>query len=494
MMATLPRDRVGVSLREQFPAARFLGATDVRCTSLATEAKNVRPGDLFVALVGAERDSHHDAALAIAHGAAGVLTERLLPVSVPQCLVEHTGVALGELCQALAGEPAKSLATIGVAGTNGKTTVALLTEAALLASGVAAGSLTDVGFSGVEHDPTLRAATATAPRWANSLAELHASGCEAAVIELHAEALAKHALAGVALDAAVLTGIRRGGLSTHNTLANYRRATEKTLDLLKPSGVAVVNADDRGCQRLLDRIDGPAITYGLRRPAEITATIVEKSIAEQIFLLHAGSETVPVRTRIIGEQHVSNCLAAAAVALVQGHDLATIAAGLEAISVLPRRLQRIERGQDYALFADVAETPDQLATALKAIRPVVGGKLICVFNAGRGDHEQRPLLGRVVEKHADHGIIASGDYSGILAPQSEVQDLLDGYQRPSRAHFVPDRERAIETAMQWAGRGDAVVIAGSSDDAVGQRDLEVIHERLDAEHEPWTARFAAAVG
>ena len=115
---------------------------------------------------------------------------------------------------------------------------------------------------------------------------------------------------------------------------------------------------------------------------DVTATLVDRTISEQTFLLSAGSETLPVRTRMIGDHHISNCLVAAAVGLVLGIDLTNIVRGLEKASGVPGRMERIECGQSFGVFVDYAHTADALTAVLDSLREVTTGRLITVFSAG----------------------------------------------------------------------------------------------------------------
>ena len=144
----------------------------------------------------------------------------------------------------------------------------------------------------------------------------------------------------------------------------------------------------RSAAGYLSALDGPALTVGIRTAAEITAVPLEEFASEQTFLLTAGSETIPVRTRMIGRHHVYNCLSAAAIGLAYGIDLPTVVRGLEAVECVPGRLQRIECGQPFGVFVDFAHTPDALIGCLKTLRQVTTGRLICVFGAG-GDRDRQ---------------------------------------------------------------------------------------------------------
>jgi UDP-N-acetylmuramoyl-L-alanyl-D-glutamate--2,6-diaminopimelate ligase len=286
------------------------------------------------------------------------------------------------------------------------------------------------------------------------------------VVEVSSHALAEYRTAGIAFDAAVLTNVRRDHLDLHQSVTNYRRVKGRLLSQLSPEGFAVINADDPASGSYLRQLNNPVLTVGQHRPAELTATIIERHRSEQTFLLEAGQDTVPVRTQMIGDHHVTNCLLAAAVGLIYGVDLATVVRGLERVERVSGRLERIECGQPFGVFVDYARTPDTLATALRSLRRVTPGRVICVFGAEGGrETDQRPMLGRVVERAADIGIITNNN-PGHEQPLAIAHDILDGYERPARAHILPDREKAISWALSQAETGDSVLVAGKGDECV----------------------------
>ncbi len=191
--------------------------------------------------------------------------------------------------------------------------------------------------------------------------------------------------------------------------------------------------------------------------ADVSATLVERTISEQTFLLSAGSETLPVRTRMIGDHHISNCLVAAAVGLVLGIDLADIVRGLEQVIVVPGRLERIECGQSFGVFVDYAHTPDALDAVLETLREVTPGRLITVFGAGgERDRAKRPLMARAVEQVADLAILTQ-DNPRSEPPQRIVRDLLKGCRRPHEVEVISDRSDAIAYALSQAEAGDCVL-------------------------------------
>lgn len=461
-MQRLLKRQFGVNLNEQFPTAQCFGGEEVRVGSCCSDARQCRDGDVYVALVDEEGDGHDGVCEAVRRGAAAVLSERFLPVNVPLFVVDDTRVAYGQLCQRLAGQPAESLRMIGVTGTNGKTTTSMLIASVLDAAKQRVGVTSTLGYSDSCDNLPAHRTTPLAAEMASLLRRMQTNSCSHAVVELSSRGLAQQRAAGIHFDAAILTNLRRDHLDLHGSVMNYRRAKMRLFEQLKPSGFAVINVDDPGSQQILPKLTCPVITVGQRQPAEVTAHVLERHASEQTFLLRAGNESIPVRTHMIGDSHVSNCLAAAALGLVLGIDLPTIVRGLEAVQRIPSRLDRIECGQDFGVYVDCADTPDRLAVCLRTMRQVTRGRVLCVYSAsGERPADERPLLGRVAEKAADIGIITNSTLH--REPSLQVaHDILDGYERPAKAHAVPSRTKAIQWALENARPGDSLLIAGGS--------------------------------
>ena len=453
----------GISLRTICPEARIFGSDDIRIRACCGDAHSCRPGDLYIAVLEPDRDGQdfEQVSEAVRRGAAAVLTESYLPLRVPQAIVDDSRDAYGRICQHLVGNPSTALSLIGVTGTNGKTMTSLLLASVLRACGMQAGFTGSLVHSDSSTSSPAQRTTPAPPDLANWLLRMANNGCSHAVMEVSSRALAQRRTAGLTFDAAVITNVRADHLDYHGSLTNYRQAKARLLEQLRSTGFAVLNADDAGCQGLLTKLECPAITFGMEKPAEVMASLIERCPSEQTFLLTAGNEAVPVRTRIIGDQHIANCLAAAAAGLVYGAELTAIARGLEAIEKIPNRFERVECGQSFQVFVDCANTPDRLAGVLHTLRSVTRGRLICAFGVDdQLEPENRPLLGRAVERFADIGVLTDGPF-GNAEPLQVTHDLLDGYARVSKAHVMPNRKRAITWALQQARAGDTVLIAGS---------------------------------
>ncbi len=464
----------GLRLREMLPYGRFSGAADIRIKSCCSDSRVCRPGDVYVAIVNAEGDGHDEVDKAVQRGAVAVVTERLVPTRVPCCVVPDSREAYGYICQRLAGQPDQSLRLVGITGTHGKTTTAMLVTAILQAAQHPVGVTCSLGYTDGENMATAESATPPPHELARWLAQMVANGCSHGVVEVSSEALATRHLSGVSFDAAVLTNVRREHLDWHGNVENYRRAKQRLFGHLKPGGFAVINADDTASQHILESLQVPLITVGMHGTAQLQAQVLERCVSEQTFLLTAGQECAPVRTRTIGDQFVYCCLSAAAVGLVMGLNLTTIVRGLESLDFIPGRLERLECGQEFSVFVDHAHTPSALALSLHALRQVTQGRVICVYGATQGqDLEQRAAMGRIVERGAHVGVITSNN-PGHERPLEIAHDILSGCKKPGKSHIIPDRKKAIHWALSTAQPGDTVLITGKGDElfqTIGNRQV-----------------------
>ncbi|MFT5303915.1 MAG: UDP-N-acetylmuramoyl-L-alanyl-D-glutamate--2,6-diaminopimelate ligase [Mariniblastus sp.] len=471
MSTQLVKTNLGIRLRDILPDAKLIGSSEVYFRSCCGLWNDCQTGDLFVAIMDAEQDGHDFIHEAIQRGATAIVTERLLSTNQPQCLVDDSREAYGKICQALAGQPSQRLTTIGVSGTDGKTVTSHLIASVFEAAGQKTGLVSSIEVNCGTDQQSVPNHQLNPPWLAEQLSNMVIQKCASAVIEIPSVALAKRGLSGVDLDIAVLTNIRQDHLNFHGSPANYRRAKMRVLNQLKPTGLAVLNIDDPTTHFLLEKIDKPVLTIGIKQEADVTATVIERSASEQTFMVTAGSDSIPVRTTIIGDQHVYNCLTAMAVGLASGFDLATIAQGLETVGQIPGRLERIECGQSFGVWIDSARSTGQLSNAIRALKQVTKGNVWCVCSIDDGQtplHRQR--MGEVVERASDHAVITRTAVDEAIDYEPAHQ-VLDGFDDPSKAQFIPNRFKAIEWTLQQAQPGDAVLVTGC-----GERPFALVGE------------------
>ncbi|MCG8448248.1 MAG: UDP-N-acetylmuramyl-tripeptide synthetase [Pirellulales bacterium] len=483
-----------IRLDELFSDATRTGAGQVVATSCTSDWRQVKPGDVYVALPdmadsNQTEDGHVHARQAVSQGAIAVVCEEPVPVfDVPTYLVADSRVALGQLCQALVGNPSYSMPVIGVSGTHGKSTTLALLDSIFAQAGKRCGTLSSLGcYDGMSHSAGI-GDSPSAPLLASRLARMEAAGCSHALLEVSSKSLSQARLAGIRLDSICVTHVTDAHLDWHNSIQNYRDSERRIFHYLAPEGAAILNADDPVSMQWLGRVSGPVLTYGLGSQAEVSARVIEQHANEQLFLLTAGSESAMARTAIVGEHHVCNCLAATALSLSCGIDLQDIAAGIEALEKLPGRMERIDCGQGYPVYVDAARTPGALSATLRTARQLAAGRVICVLGAELGStSNEEYAVSQVIKRMADLAIVAG------VAPQMEAPSLPSSRELAC-VEVVADRGEAIACAVAIAEPGDVVVIAGNQPGpqlAFGgsKSDADIARQLLYAQNE--TIRLAA---
>ena len=447
----------GVIVRQTAPPRGELRRVEV--SGVQQDSRAVRPGDLFVAWSGSSHDAHDFLDGAVAAGAAAAIVERPVPeVAVPQIRVDNARLAAAVASGFVAGSPWRQLRTVGVTGTNGKTTTTLLLRGLLGrdAPCAAIGTLGVVGPDGRVEDGTSGLTTPGPVRLAEWLAALVGAGVGGVVVESSSHALDQFRLDGVRFDVAAFTNLTRDHLDYHGSRERYLAAKARLLELGKDGATAVINADDDAWSVL--RHAGPVLTYGTRAGTDLRATALRLSSRGSSFELAWQGARYPVELPLPGAFNVSNALCAAACALALGQVPETVAAGLAEASPVPGRLECIVRGP-FDVFVDFAHTPDALDQVLKALRPLVSGRLIVVFGAG-GDRDptKRPEMGGAVSRHADIVVVTS-DNPRTEDPAAIVAQVSAGVAAADPVEIVSRRE-AIRWALGRARPGDAVLLAG----------------------------------
>ena len=450
-----------IRLSDILPDAKIVGADDIFVESCCGDWQDCQTDDLYVALIEADHDGHEFTNEAIRRGAHAIVTERLIMSARPQCIVSDTREAYGRICQALAGQPSSRLSTVGVSGSDGKTVTSHLIRSILKEAGRQTGLVSSLEVNLGDGKKSVPPEQINSAQLASQLTQMALANCDAAVIELPSTALAQRSTAGIGLDVAVLTNVRSSSLEFHGNLKNYRRAQARLLKQLKPSGVAVLNADDPTSHFMLKQIKTPTLTFGMKHDANVNATLVNRSRTEQTFLLSAGGQSVPVKTKVIGDHHIQNCLAAAAVGLAMGIDLFCIATGLNRAEAMPGRMEQLDCGQEFGVWVDVAGTPNQLANAIQSIKQVTTGRLwtLCSVDPKSDDRALRTQIGEVVDRSKVEVVLTNTQAGGVNDLQ-QMHEVLDGIRDTSRVELIPNRFKAIEWILQQAKPGDSVLISG----------------------------------
>jgi UDP-N-acetylmuramoyl-L-alanyl-D-glutamate--2,6-diaminopimelate ligase len=468
-------------------AGQIRGGDDVLVTDVSYDTREVVAGSLFFCIRGATVDGHDLAAEAMRAGAAALVVERWLDVEAPQVRVASVRAAMGPMSAAVFGEPAAALTTIGVTGTNGKTTVTYLVESILRAGRLVPGVIGTTGALIAGEHVALARTTPEAPDLHRLLALMRDRGVAAVAVEVSSHALAQRRVDGLRFDVAAFTNLSRDHLDFHPDMEAYY-AAKASLFTQAHASAAAIGIDDEHGRRLRSDTALPVLTYGTSADAEVRATDVEVDASGVSFRVGGVAITSDLR----GAFNVRNCLCAVAIARLVGIDDEVAAAGIAALPGVPGRVEPVDEGQDFLVVVDYAHTPDSIQTVLAAARDVASGRVIVVFGCGGDrDRAKRPLMGAAATSQADLTIITS-DNPRSEDPAAIIAEIEQG-ARDGGGEYVVEAERraAIRLAVRAASAGDVVVIAGKGhehgqafrDRTVAFDDREVAADELRAARE-----------
>jgi UDP-N-acetylmuramoyl-L-alanyl-D-glutamate--2,6-diaminopimelate ligase len=428
------------------------GAPDVDVSALAYSSRSVRAGTLFFCVPGFKVDGHDFAADAVERGAVALVVERPLGLGVPEVQVPDARAAMADVAARFYGDPTRELRVVGVTGTNGKTTTTFLIRSILEATGTRTGLLgTVTSIVGGQSEEVVRT-TPEAVELQGTFRRMLDAGDRAAVMEVSSHALHLHRVDGIHFAARIFTNLTQDHLDFHPTMEDYFAAKRMLFE--REGGASIVNVDDEYGRRLADQLDDP-ITFGIDAvDADYRATDVRFDTSGSRFRLGETDFRIPLP----GHFNVSNALAAIAAARALGVPLEACAAALATADRVPGRFEPVDEGQPFSVLVDYAHTPDSLVNVLRAARGITSGRLHVVFGAG-GDRDQgkRPLMGRAASEGADRVIVTS-DNPRSEDPDAIVDQVLAGTSGDAERQV--DRRRAIQRAIETAGPGDVVVIAG----------------------------------
>jgi UDP-N-acetylmuramoyl-L-alanyl-D-glutamate--2,6-diaminopimelate ligase len=433
---------------------------------VTSDSRKVEPGWVFVAIGGEKADGHAYIAQALARGAVALVVDRPFDCNsaphVPCVRVPDTRRALAQLANAFYGHPSDQLRLIGVTGTNGKTTSTYLLEAVHRAHGETPGVIGTVTYRYAGREQPARQTTPAPEDLQRLLREMVDAGVTHCIMEVSSHALAQDRVWGCRFAAALFTNLTQDHLDYHADMQAYYAAKARLFTDYEP-GVAILNRDDPAGATLLRETPGPVITYGFSPEADVGVHHLEMDAEGITLTARIRGECYGLRSRLIGRHNVYNILGALATAHGSALDLQCAIAGIEQLTTVPGRFERIDAGQPFAVLVDYAHTDDALRNVLQAARGVATGRVIAVFGAG-GDRDRgkRPKMGRVAAEYADIAVITS-DNPRTESPMAIIRAIEAGYLesgQTSRYHVIADRAQAIQEAISLAQAGDVVIIAG----------------------------------
>ncbi|CAB4722084.1 unannotated protein [freshwater metagenome] len=456
----------------------FLGlevsGSNLLITGITAHSGEVLPGDLFIALSGATPQSRHGAefiAEALSAGAVAVLTDGKSEVSstrVPMLILNSAERFIGDLTSWFYGHPSRQMVTVGITGTNGKTTTASLLHQLWTLSDREAGFIGTLGidlgaehFSGTHTTPDATSLQSTL----GAMAERHLTHV---VMEVSSHALAQHRASGTRFSMVGFTHLSQDHLDFHGDMESYFQAKAR-LFTLEYADLAFINIDSSYGVRLLESVSIPVVTLSHYDP-KANWHIVHSHPTDSgydIAIRGLGGILIEGFLPLIGRHNLENALMAIAMAVESGVDPLLISSRMRELRGVPGRLEMIDVGQDFTAVVDFAHSPSSVEAVLQTLREITPGKIIAVLGCGGDrDRTKRPLMGSALLSYSDHAIFTS-DNPRSEDPTEILREMTSGIALLPTSLVQIDRRAAITRAVSLAMPGDCVVVLGKGHE-VGQ--------------------------
>ncbi|RIL08305.1 MAG: UDP-N-acetylmuramoyl-L-alanyl-D-glutamate--2,6-diaminopimelate ligase [Proteobacteria bacterium] len=469
--------------------AKLVGGTphnlsdELAISALTCDSRKVVQGALFIAVQGSTRDGHRFIDQAFENGAAACMVQDRAAAGTHPCIVvESTAQALSRLAAHLEGDPSADLFTVGITGTNGKTTTNWLIWSMLNQLGY---PCIRIGTLGMYYSNDLQVeSTLTTPdpiELQVYLRRAKDAGARAAVLEVSSHALAQSRVDDVRFDIGIFTNLSRDHLDYHGDMQTYLGAKLRLFDLIfrnqKEAGGAIINIDAPYAQEFLlhcRKLGVKVISLGKDPNSELKISSFLQSGGNSCLEVEYRNEKYAVHTSFLGEHNAYNLISALAVGISLGYSPNQVSESLACVKPVPGRLEQVG-DETLSILVDYAHTPDALENVLSSLRSAGSGRLWVVFGCG-GDRDRgkRPQMAEIALRLADRVVVTS-DNPRTEDPRAIIADILDCEAGPAiqKGGIIElDRRKAIFMAVSQAAPGDTVLIAGK-----GHEDYQIIGEK-----------------
>ena len=439
------------------------GEVNEAITAIHFDSRKVVPGSVFVAVRGRATDGHKFIDMAVDRGAVCVIVQDHVDnVSDRVCLitVENSAETLAKLAGAFYGHPSAALTMVGVTGTNGKTTVATLLFRLFTELGYKCGLLSTIENRIGDHVEATGYTTPDAVAVQETLARMVEAGCTHAFMEVSSHALDQHRVDGIEWDVAIFTNITHDHLDYHGDFKSYIQAKKIFFDGLSAQAFALLNADDKHAEVMVQNTVAKVSNYSLTRITDFRARVIENRIDG----LQLELNGTPLHVRLVGKFNASNLLAIYGAALLLGEDREQVLTVLSKLQPAEGRFDLVTGRKQVFAVVDYAHTPDALHNVLSTLIQVrtPGSRIICIVGCGGDrDRTKRPEMAKIAATLADQVILTSDN------PRTEnPDDILDmmwvGVPEAMIEHTlrITDRKQAIRTGVMMARPGDILLVAG----------------------------------
>jgi UDP-N-acetylmuramoyl-L-alanyl-D-glutamate--2,6-diaminopimelate ligase len=439
------------------------GSQDVEVRELVFDSRRVKWGDVFVAVRGTQVDGHKFIDKAVENGASVIVAEAcedgILPKGITCLRVANTREALALLASNYFGRPSEKLTLVGITGTNGKTTTATLLHGLLNRMGYRSGLLSTIENKIGEEVLPATHTTPDAVAINRLLAQMLEAGCSHAFMEVSSHALDQRRVTGLNFKIGVFTNITHDHLDYHKTFLEYIFAKKRLFDGLPKGSYALVNADDKRADVMVQNTQATIVKYALKHAVDVRARIIENSIIG----LHLHLDGHDFHARLIGEFNAYNLLVAYASAKLLGLEPVKILATLSEMKAAEGRFDyMVHPATQTTAIVDYAHTPDALEKVLQTIGKLrrQSARVITVVGCGGDrDRTKRPKMAQVACELSNQ-VILTADNPRSEDPEAIIEEMEAGVPQSMSVLTITDRKQAIKTAIKLAQPGDIVLVAG----------------------------------
>ena len=441
--------------------------TDREVNAVSNDSRNIKNGDVFVCICGANFDGHLYAKKAVENGAVAVICERDLGLC-EQIIVSDTHFAYSKMSANYYGNPSKKLKLIGITGTNGKTTTSKLVKGILTSVGKKVGLIGSIQNEICDEVIHADKTTPDAMELEGLYAKMVDAGCEYCVMEVSSHALDQKRIGDSFYEVAIFTNLTQDHLDYHFTMENYFDAKCKLFNICNK---AIINYDDEYGRKVIEKLNCPYSTISMETLSATFSAYDIKYYPDSVeYFFDYNGKKQKVEFKMPGIFSVKNSLTAIAVAVELGIDIEKAIKAINTAKGVKGRSEIIPTGRDFTVICDHAHTPDGLENILSALKKTTEGRLIALFGCG-GDRDKlkRPLMAKSALKFADMLIITS-DNPRTEDPEVIIDDILKGLEGETIPYeVIVNRKDAIFYALKNAKKGDTIVLAGK-----GHEDYQII--------------------
>jgi len=450
------------------------GDLGVEVTGIEYDSRRVQPGALFVAVSGEHVDGRDFTGDAVLRGAVAVLSETGEGFGdAVRITVADARLALAQCAAAFYAYPGDHLATVGITGTNGKTTVGFMVRDILVAAGRRPGLLGTVRYEIGERVLPAARTTPEAADIQQMLASMLRAGCDSVSMEVSSHALVQYRAWGIPFEVGLFTNLTQDHLDYHGTMEQYFAAKVRLFSQVKESGHAVINLDDPWGRKLIDEheVAADVVTFGFNEQAMVSGCDAKVSPTGSRMRVTSPWGEAEIALSLMGRFNLNNALAAFAAAGSLGIPVELIANALSEMKCVPGRLERIGKRN---VFVDYAHTDDALQNVLSALREITPGRLVVVFGCGGNrDQGKRRKMGEVAARLADYSVITN-DNPRREIPEKIAADIASGFDSERKFETVLDRASAMARGLELIGRNDTLLVAGKGHETYQEFDGTIV--------------------